>query len=54
MEDKSKRQIAILYALLAFFIDLESLLWDIAGLFIKPLALIRGAIAKRLSTLINN
>jgi hypothetical protein len=53
MEPKSEKKIRFLYFLLALLIDIESFLWDIAEILIKPLALLRRWVAYRLSLLTN-
>ncbi len=49
---KNNFKIKSLYLILDFLIQLESLLWDISEIIIKPVAWVRRQVADKLSKII--
>jgi len=52
MNNQPKFKVKFLYLILYFLMDVESFLWDVAELLIKPTALLRRWVAYRISLLV--
>lgn len=52
MDNQPPIKVKVLYLVLYFLMDVESFLWDVAELLIKPTALLRRWVAYRISLLV--